>query len=150
MRRRRELTLAELAAATGIPESTLSRLESGRRRPTLELLLPLTQIYQVAIEEIIGAPETGDPRIHLKPINRYDMLWLPLTRRAGGVQADEVIILAAPATIPDPELPRGLRMDLHPQRAAPPRPRRAGPPPQGRSRRVRHPHPALVHRSRPE
>nr|BFE89137.1 hypothetical protein GCM10020093_117390 [Planobispora longispora] len=40
LRRQRETTLADLSAATGISVSTLSRLESGTRRPTLELLLP--------------------------------------------------------------------------------------------------------------
>ena len=38
LRRQREITLAGLSAATGISVSTLSRLESGARRPTLELL----------------------------------------------------------------------------------------------------------------
>ncbi|MBN9631215.1 MAG: helix-turn-helix transcriptional regulator, partial [Actinobacteria bacterium] len=38
LRTSRDLTLADLAAATGISVSTLSRLESGTRRPTLELL----------------------------------------------------------------------------------------------------------------
>ena len=41
LRTRRDLTLADLSAETGISVSTLSRLESGSRRPTLELLLPL-------------------------------------------------------------------------------------------------------------
>lgn len=40
LRRQRRITLAELAATTGISESTLSRLEGGRRRANLELLLP--------------------------------------------------------------------------------------------------------------
>ena len=39
LRQRREITLADLSAMTGISVSTLSRLESGQRRPTLELLL---------------------------------------------------------------------------------------------------------------
>ena len=43
LRRQRDLTLAGLSAATGISVSTLSRLESGQRRPNLELLLPLAR-----------------------------------------------------------------------------------------------------------
>lgn len=35
LRRQRGITLADLAETTGISESTLSRLESGGRRPTL-------------------------------------------------------------------------------------------------------------------
>lgn len=40
LRRERGLTLEALAATTGISVSTLSRVESGRRRPTLDLLIP--------------------------------------------------------------------------------------------------------------
>ncbi len=42
-------TLAAVAAATGISVSTLSRLEAGGRRPTLELLLPLARRYGVPL-----------------------------------------------------------------------------------------------------
>jgi DNA-binding XRE family transcriptional regulator len=40
LRQRRGTTLTQLAGTTGISVSTLSRLESGGRKPTLELLLP--------------------------------------------------------------------------------------------------------------
>src|SRR5258708_20219352 len=40
LRQQGEATLSDLSAATGISVSTLSRLESGQRRPNLELLLP--------------------------------------------------------------------------------------------------------------
>ena len=43
LRRDRGLTLEALAADTGISVSTLSRLESGNRRPGLELLIPLAR-----------------------------------------------------------------------------------------------------------
>ncbi len=56
-----------VAAATGISKSTLSRLETGQRRPSLELLLPLAQAYRVPLDDLVGAPEVGDPRIRLKP-----------------------------------------------------------------------------------
>ncbi|MEU6411545.1 helix-turn-helix transcriptional regulator [Microbispora sp. NPDC046933] len=59
--RRRGLTLADLPTETGISESTLSRLESGGRRPNLELLLPLAGAHGMPLEELIGAPQTGDP-----------------------------------------------------------------------------------------
>src|SRR5690606_15925965 len=94
LRRRRGATLADVAAETGISVSTLSRLESGHRRPTLELLLPLAQAYGVPIDELVGAPSTGDPRIHLRPVRRDDMTYIPLTCRAGGLQAYKVIIPA--------------------------------------------------------
>ena len=40
LRLRRDITLTTLADETGISTSTLSRLEAGLRRPTLEQLLP--------------------------------------------------------------------------------------------------------------
>ncbi|GAA4216252.1 XRE family transcriptional regulator [Actinocatenispora rupis] len=92
LRRRRTTTLAELSAATGISVSTLSRLESGARRPTLELLLPLARAHGVTLDELVDAPPTGDPRIHLRPVTRGGMTMLPLTRHVGGVQAYKLIL----------------------------------------------------------
>jgi transcriptional regulator with XRE-family HTH domain len=46
-RAQRGITLTELAAATGISKSTLSRLEAGQRRPSLELLLPIAQAHRI-------------------------------------------------------------------------------------------------------
>ena len=87
LRVRRGSTLAQLSEQTGISVSTLSRLESGQRRPTLELLLPLARAHQVPLDELVGAPETGDPRIHPRPVVHHGVTSLPLTRRPGGVQA---------------------------------------------------------------
>ena len=67
LRTRRGITLAALAETTGISKSTLSRLESGQRRPTLELLLALSMAYRVPLDDLVGAPEVGDPRIRLRP-----------------------------------------------------------------------------------
>jgi transcriptional regulator with XRE-family HTH domain len=50
LRRDRGLTLEALAAVTGISVSTLSRLESGNRRPTLDLLIPLARTHRVALD----------------------------------------------------------------------------------------------------
>jgi transcriptional regulator with XRE-family HTH domain len=87
LRVRRGRTLAQLSEETGISVSTLSRLESGQRRPTLELLLPLARSHRVPLDELVGAPETGDPRVHPRPVVHHGVTSLPLTRRPGGVQA---------------------------------------------------------------
>ncbi len=92
LRRQRDVTLADLSATTGISISTLSRLESGERRPTLELLLPLAKAYAVTLDELVDAPLTGDPRVHMRPVSRNGMTLVPLTRRAGGIQAVKMII----------------------------------------------------------
>ena len=73
LRRQREDTLAALAETTGISVSTLSRLESGQRRPTLELLLPLARAYGVPLDDLVGGPVTGDPRVHLRPVRHFGM-----------------------------------------------------------------------------
>src|SRR4051794_41798459 len=91
MRRARETTLSKLASETGISVSTLSRLESGDRRPSLELLLPLARVHDVPLDELVGAPPTGDPRIHPRPVTRHGVTVLPLSRRPGGIQAFKMV-----------------------------------------------------------
>ena len=95
LRQRRDITLNELADETGISISTLSRLEAGLRRPTLEQLLPLARAYSVTLDELVDAPPTGDPRINLRPIPTDDgRTILPLSRRPGGIQAYKFILPA--------------------------------------------------------
>ncbi|WP_406864559.1 XRE family transcriptional regulator [Streptomyces sp. HUAS MG47] len=106
IRRDRGVTLAELSAATGISVSTLSRLESGQRRPSLELLLPLARAHQVALDELVGAPPVGDPRVRSKPIVRHGRTMYPLTRQPGGLQAYKVI-QEKPYENPDPRVHEG-------------------------------------------
>jgi transcriptional regulator with XRE-family HTH domain len=93
LRQQRDITLTGLAETTGISVSTLSRLESGQRRPTLELLLPLARAYGVQLDDLVGGPQTGDPRVHLRPVTWHNGLTVvPLSRRAGGVQAYKLLI----------------------------------------------------------
>jgi transcriptional regulator with XRE-family HTH domain len=101
LRKQRGTTLTQLAEITGISVSTLSRLESGGRKPTLELLLPLARAHQVPLGELIDASATGDPRIYARPIVRNDVTFLPLTRRPGGLQAFKQIF---PPNTPSGEL----------------------------------------------
>jgi transcriptional regulator with XRE-family HTH domain len=92
LRKERGVTLRDLAESTGISTSTLSRLENGQRRPSLELLLPLAQAYRVPLDDLVGAPEVGDPRIRLKPQQVHGRTVLPLTRQPNGVQAWKMVI----------------------------------------------------------
>jgi len=93
IRSTRGLTLTDLASATSISKSTLSRLENGQRRPTLELLLALAQAFRVPLDDLVGAPEFGDPRIRLRPRPVHDRTVVPLTGKPGGVQAWKILIL---------------------------------------------------------
>jgi transcriptional regulator with XRE-family HTH domain len=106
IRAHRGVTLADLAERTGISKSTLSRLENGQRRPSLELLLPLAQAYQVPLDDLVGAPEVGDPRVQVKPRRVNGRTVLPLTRQPGGVQAWKIIIPATQSK-PNPRVHDG-------------------------------------------
>lgn len=101
LRTQRRITLTALAERTGISKSTLSRLETGQRRPTLELLLTLSEIYQVPLDDLVGAPEVGDPRIRLKPGRVKGRTVIPLTRQPEGMQAWKIVIPTGKAT-PEP------------------------------------------------
>jgi transcriptional regulator with XRE-family HTH domain len=108
LREQRSVTLADLSAETGISVSTLSRLESGQRRANLELLLPLARAYGVPLDELVGAPATGDPRIHLRPIKSFGQTIIPLSRGASGLQAFKHLIPAAsPRSEPTPRVHEG-------------------------------------------
>ncbi|MDP4508016.1 helix-turn-helix domain-containing protein [Nonomuraea turcica] len=86
----------DLASFLAVPaRETLSRLESGQRRAGLELLLPLARAYDVPLDDLVGAPRTGDPRIHLAPIHRFGMTFVPLPHWLGSAdgRAVELLIL---------------------------------------------------------
>lgn len=87
-----DLTLADLSLTTGIA-STLSRSESGQRRPTLEVLLPLARAYQVPLDELIGTPDADVPRVHALPFTQW-RTYQPLTRRPCGLQRLWSLLLA--------------------------------------------------------
>jgi transcriptional regulator with XRE-family HTH domain len=108
LRQQRGATLADLAAVTGISVSTLSRLESGQRRPTLELLLPLARAHAIPLDELVDAPPTGDPRLRLRPVQRNGMTVIPLSRRPGGVQAWKMVFPSRwPGVEPEPQVHEG-------------------------------------------
>ncbi|WP_329535201.1 XRE family transcriptional regulator [Streptomyces sp. NBC_01450] len=91
IRKERGATLAGLSEATGISVSTLSRLESGLRKPSLELLLPIARAHEVPLDELVGVPPVRDPRVRAQPIVRGGRTHWPLTRQPGGLQAYKVL-----------------------------------------------------------
>lgn len=101
LRTQRRMTLVGVAQTTGISKSTLSRLETGGRRATLELLLALSHAYRVPLDDLVGAPEEGDPRIRLKPGRVKGRTVIPLTRQPDGMQAWKIVIPTSKVT-PEP------------------------------------------------
>ena len=60
------------------------------------------------LDELVGAPATGDPRIHIRPIQRHGMTILPLSRDTGGLQAfKHVIPASSPRSEPSPKIHEG-------------------------------------------
>ena len=106
LRTHRQMTLTGVAGVTGISKSTLSRLETGGRRPTLELLLALSHAYRVPLDDLVAAPEEGDPRLHLKPGHVKGRVVIPLTRQPDGMQAWKIVIPTGKAT-PEPRAHEG-------------------------------------------
>ncbi|WP_157001946.1 helix-turn-helix transcriptional regulator [Agromyces laixinhei] len=96
LRRRRGYTLVELAAETGISTSTLSRLESGLRRPTLELLIRIAAAYGANLDDLVGAPQIADPRVHPKPFYRNGTAIIPLTRQNPDLHAFKMVLPGYP------------------------------------------------------
>jgi transcriptional regulator with XRE-family HTH domain len=101
IREGRRLTLTAVAEDTGISKSTLSRLETGGRRPTLELLLALSHAYRVPLDDLVAAPEEGDPRLRFKPGQVKGRTVIPLSQQSGGMQAWKIIIPTGKST-PEP------------------------------------------------
>jgi mannose-6-phosphate isomerase-like protein (cupin superfamily) len=71
------------------------------------LLLPLAKAYQVPLDELVGAPATGDPRVHLRPLHVRGMTIIPLTKKPGGIQAYKHILPAGRLEEPNPQVHEG-------------------------------------------
>ncbi|MEU9085938.1 helix-turn-helix domain-containing protein [Streptomyces sp. NPDC048357] len=98
-------TLAGIGCATGISPSTLSRIETGRRKPTLEVVLRLAKEYGVSLDELAGtAPApAAEPRTSAPLSFGDDKAVLPLTRYVGGLHAHKHVL---PAVEDRPARPR--------------------------------------------
>ncbi|WP_309131234.1 XRE family transcriptional regulator [Brevibacterium sp.] len=76
-RKSRDWTLDYLAGRAGMSVSTLSRLESGKRQASLELLVPLTRELGIRIDDLLST-EAPDPRVRRPSIRRDGMVITPL------------------------------------------------------------------------
>jgi transcriptional regulator with XRE-family HTH domain len=104
LRTERGLTLADVAGRAGLDVSTLSRLESGRRRLALDHVPALAGALGVSTDALLAAPASHDPRVRSRA-HRFDGLTLrPLTLREspGGLRAFKVTVSAARRKPPDP------------------------------------------------
>lgn len=98
------LTLEELATRANIDKSTLSRLESGKRRLALDHLPSLADALGVRVDDLLPRRKVRDPRIK-STARKYDGLTVwPLAGQgsAGGLEAMKMRIHASRNKPPDP------------------------------------------------
>lgn len=102
----RGLTLETVASRASIDVSTLSRLEAGKRRLSLDHLPSLADALGVTTNDLLEASSPQDPRVRSRAHSHDNLTMWPLTRQgpAGGVHAYKIRIEAARHT-PPKELP---------------------------------------------
>lgn len=81
------LSLDEVAAATHLSASTISRIETGKRTISLDVLLPLARALHVDLEALLGAHDDDDVVIRPTPSNSGDRTTWMLSRSTGGTVA---------------------------------------------------------------
>ena len=104
LRTERGLTLQQVATAASLDVSTLSRLESGKRRLAIDHLPGLATALAVSVDELLAPAVTADPRVRHPPRSRDGLTRWPLTNRgpAAGLHAYRCLIDPARDTPPDP------------------------------------------------
>ncbi|OBH20121.1 XRE family transcriptional regulator [Mycolicibacter terrae] len=92
LRTQQGLTLEDVATRARIDVSTLSRLESGKRRLALDHLPRLAEALAVSTDELLRAPERPDPRVRGASQTHHGITYWPLTRHgpAGGLHAFKI------------------------------------------------------------
>ena len=112
-RRRLKLTQGQLAQRCGIHQSEISRLENGKRSPTLPEALQLAEIFAVPLQVFL----TGDVRpgarlnelaVELRFLGIVDLI-VPNAQIPGAFRpAEEVVARAVGTTRPDPRVVEAL------------------------------------------
>ncbi|KWX65810.1 helix-turn-helix domain-containing protein [Mycobacterium sp. NAZ190054] len=106
LRMQRRMTLEDVATRSNIDVSTLSRLESGKRRLALDHLPRLASALSVSTDELLRSPEIEDPRVRGASHTHNQITFWPLTGQgpAGGLHAYKIRVSARRRT-PPAELP---------------------------------------------
>jgi transcriptional regulator with XRE-family HTH domain len=104
LRTERGLTLHQVAEAANLDTSTLSRLESGKRRQAIDHLPGLAAALGVSVDELLGPAVAPDPRVRRRPTTRRGLTLWPLTHQgpAGGLLAHKLLIDPSRTTPPEP------------------------------------------------
>jgi transcriptional regulator with XRE-family HTH domain len=102
LRTEQGLTLQQVADRAHLDVSTLSRLESGKRRLALDHLPHLAAALGVTTDDLVGAAPAVDPRVRGEPHEHDGLTMWPLTNRAtAGLHAYKIQIHATRTQPPD-------------------------------------------------
>jgi transcriptional regulator with XRE-family HTH domain len=106
LRTERGLTLRQVAERAHIDVSTLSRLETGKRRLALDHVPALAAALGVGADDLLGVAPVPDPRVRAEPRTSPGLTMWPLSTRTGpgGLQAFRMVLSARRRT-PPTELP---------------------------------------------
>lgn len=96
------MTLDEVASKADIDVSTLSRLESGKRRLALDHLPRLAAALSVSTDDLLRAPAAEDPRVKGASQTHDGVTYWPLTHNgpAAGLHAFKIRVSARRRTPP--------------------------------------------------
>jgi len=102
LRTEQGLTLAQVARRAHLDVSTLSRLESGKRRLALDHLPHLAAALGVTTDDLLGSAPVADPRVRGEPHEHDGLTMWPLTNRtAAGLNAYKIQIHATRRNPPE-------------------------------------------------
>ena len=83
LREERGLSLDAVANAAGMAPSTLSRLETGKRRLAVDHLAPLARALGTSVDALLAPEPRTDPRVRRRARTVNGMRVLPLSREGG-------------------------------------------------------------------
>jgi transcriptional regulator with XRE-family HTH domain len=83
LREERGLSLEAVAASAGMAPSTLSRLETGKRRLAVDHLAPLAAALGTTVDGLLAPERQADPRVRRHARTVDGMRVLPLSRAGG-------------------------------------------------------------------
>jgi len=94
LRTEQALTLQQVSERANIDISTLSRLESGKRRLALDHIAGLAAALGVSADDLLGGAPAADPRVRSQPSTHRGLTMWPLTNRgpSGGLRAFKIRI----------------------------------------------------------
>lgn len=99
IRLRKGLTQADVAAALGVSSVVYSRYETGKRQPSIDVLIQMADIFGVTVDFLLGRQEIED-----STLSNYELQLLIASRKADErAKQDALNMLLAHAANPKEE-----------------------------------------------